>query len=99
MELDLCEEVVSEMVRLGFKESSVSRVRDDSRTMDARGKSSVYQRTALTVVLYNVLLGGVDVPRGVRMGLNVATTVEGWLDDQKLTILPFLKNNEDMFFV
>lgn len=100
IDTNLCADVVAEMERLNFKQGSVNTVKASSQFIDAYNeKNNVLQRTMLTMVFYNVMISGTHTaPAHIRMALNLATDVLGWWDDMRLVILPFLKENEDMFF-
>lgn len=98
-DLNLCKELVGEMRKLEFRESSVLKITGNERYVNAFDKEPVMQRMMLTMLFYNVLIStDKTVPTPIRMSLNVATDVTGWLEDMKLSILPFLKLNEDVFF-
>ena len=98
-ELDLCNEIVKEMTKLEFNPISIEVVTNNDRFKDALNKHSILQKTQITMCLYNILMSsGINIPYQIRLGLNIAPTVESWLDDIKIVILPFLKINEDLFF-
>lgn len=100
IETNLCADVVSEMERIGFKQSSVNTVKGTSQFIDGYNQSNpALQRTMLTMLFFGVLVNGTHTaPTHIRLALNVATDVAGWWDDMRLVILPFLKENEEMFF-
>ena len=99
MDINVCEEILRDMRNLEFNESSIELIKRDPRFIEAYSKENVLQKTMLTMVFYNVLMNGNSVvPSQIRLGLNIATSVEGWLEDMKLVVLPFLKVNEDVFF-
>lgn len=100
VDTNLCSEIVSEMERLQFQQSSVNAVKATSQFIDAYDKNNALQRTMLTMVFYNVLISGTHTaPAQIRMALNLAMDVPGWWDDMRLVILPFLKANEEKFFL
>jgi hypothetical protein len=43
-------------------------------------------------------MGPFIVPAEIRLSLSMSTDAQGWSDDLKLVILPFMKANEDHFF-
>lgn len=97
--VNLCTEIIDEMRRLGFEETSIQRVTSNERFQSAFDKDPILQRTMLTMVFYNVLIApNKTLPINIRLALNVATDVNGWLEDMKLSILPFIKINESDFF-
>lgn len=96
---NLCAEVVTEMERLGFNQSSVNTVKGTSQFIDGYEQNNALQRTMLTMLFYNILTNGKTLaPSHIRIALNVATDTLGWWDDMRLVILPFLKVNEELFF-
>ncbi len=104
--VDACREVIREMFNLGFSQQSIEAIERDHRFVEAEGKDLIFQKFQLTMVLYNTLIGEMSknpqqigvVPTPIRIALNAGTSPEGWIDDVKLTILPFLKENESKFF-
>lgn len=100
IETNYCAGVVAEMERLEFKQSSVNTVKGTTQFIDAYDKNDQLQRTMLTMLFFNILISGTHpAPTQIRLALNVATDVAGWWDDMRLVILPFLKENEDLFFL
>lgn len=97
--INYCASVVVEMERLGFKQSSVNHVKAQSQFIDGYDKNDQLQRTMLTMLFFNILISGKHTaPAQIRLALNIATDVAGWWDDMRLVILPFLKENEELFF-
>ena len=95
-----CADVVTEMERIGFSQSSVNTVKATSQFIDAYDKGDQLQRTMLTMLFFNIMISGENpAPPHIRIALNVALDVAGWWDDMRLVILPWLKANEDKFFV
>ena len=96
---NLCAEVVTEMERLGFSQSSVNTVKGTSQFIDGYEQNNTLQRTMLTMLFYNILISSpTPAPAHIRLALNVATDSMGWWDDMRLVILPFIKVNEEKFF-
>jgi len=99
MTFNLCDEIIKEMRNLQFNESNIDLLKNSPRFIDAYDKEHVLQKTMLTMIFHNLLLNGKTiVPSNIRLSLNIATSVFGWLEDIKLVILPFLRLNEDKFF-
>jgi hypothetical protein len=97
--LNLCDEILNEMVKLQFNTSSIEYIRNNSRVIECNNGNAAFQRTVLITVFYNIFMEGKEtVPSQIRISLNISNNPEGWLDDMKLVILPFLKINEDKFF-
>jgi hypothetical protein len=100
IETNICANVVTEMERLGFQQASVNAVKAQPQFSEAYDKQNQLQKTMLTMLFYNILINGTHIaPSQIRLALNVATDIVGWWDDMRLVILPFLKENEAMFFV
>jgi len=97
--MNLCSIIISEMEKLNFKESSVNIIKEHKQFKDAFNKENSLQRTMLTMMFYGILVdSGHIVPSQIRLALNIAADINGWLDDIRLVILPFMKENEDKFF-
>lgn len=59
-----------------------------------------FQRAAMTTLLFRILLSGsFQPPAQIRIALNSANDHISWLDDIKLTIIPFIVQNQDAYFV
>ncbi|QXN70410.1 hypothetical protein AGENTSMITH_4 [Bacillus phage vB_BspM_AgentSmith] len=89
------------MRRMGFKEESIQKVTGNGNFAMAYDKAMNVQRTYLTMLFHGLFMNSTKesaVPKQIRMALNIANGSEGWLDDVKLVILPFLKENEEYFF-
>lgn len=98
-ELNLCEELIKEMVKLEFSEESITYVRSQSGYAEAWNKEERIQKSMLIMTLYGILVQSESVvPSQIRLALNIANDVIAWLDDIRLVILPFMKANEDKFF-
>lgn len=99
--IDLCIEILNAMTRLEFKEDSIDMIERHQNFVEATTSNPYVQRTQLTMAFFDVMMNGKSeepVPSKIRMALNYSPNVEGWLDDMKLVILPFLKRNEENFF-
>ena len=98
-ELNLCEELIKEMVKLEFSEVSINWMRSQSGYAEAWNKEERIQKSLLTMTLFNLLMQSESVvPSQIRLALNIASDVVAWLDDIKLAVLPFMKANEEKFF-
>lgn len=97
--IDLCSEIIKGMERLGFKQSSTDLIKNNIKFIDALDKESNLQRTMLTMQFFDVLLlQPKQVPKNIRIALNVATNPLHWLEDMTSTVLPFMRRNEEDFF-
>lgn len=97
--LNLCSIVEQEMRKLEFKDSSVKIIKANSLYLQAYDKKDALQVTMLTMMFYSILNHNTIIaPRNIRLALNISNGVSGWVDDLKLVILPFLKENESLFF-
>ena len=101
IDINLCNELIAEMKKLDFNDISINRISNDIRFIDAIDKPTVLQKTILTMVLFGILVDNMKdtiIPSNIRVALNIAPSIEGWFEDIKLVILPFLKVNESTFF-
>lgn len=97
--LDLCAEIQAEMCRLGYSAQAIAAVINSNHFMMAQGKPDNIQRTMLIMVFHTVMLNAPSpIPSHIRIALNISNDVTSWLSDMKLVILPFLKENESVFF-
>ena len=97
--LNLCQEVLTEAKKLEIKESGIQAIQNNKIFIDAYNHHYGLQRTMLTTLLFKILMSAsFDVPPQIRIALNSAGDTLSWLDDIKLVILPFIKVNEDAFF-
>lgn len=97
--INLCQITIDEMIKLGFKESSINYIKNNKYYMSAYNSHYLLQKALLTTIFFRVLMySNVKVPNQIRLALNIANDSLEWLDDLKLVILPFLKENEDIFF-
>ena len=99
-EIDLCQSFLNEMLKLEFKPSAFSVVETNHYFQRAKNELPHIQRTYLVLMLNNIFLSGPEVvPSNTRVALNMAHDHKSWLVDLKLVLLPFLKANQDSFFV
>lgn len=99
LNINFCQITIDEMTRLKFKESSIDRIKNNKYFISAYNKNYLLQRTVLSTIFFRILMyANVKVPVQIRLALNIASDSMEWLDDLKLVILPFLKENEDIFF-
>jgi len=97
--LNLCNEIIGEMERLEFDKSSIDFVKANPQFVDAYNKNEVLQKTMLIMVFYGIIINAsIPTPTNVRLALNIAPDVKGWLDDMKIAILPWLKGNQASYF-
>ena len=98
--VNLCEEILKEAQRLGLKQSGLEAIQTNQTFIDAYDKHMAFQRAALTTLLFWVLLSGsFQPPAQIRIALNSANDHISWLDDIKITIIPFIIQNQDAYFV
>ena len=97
--LDLVDEINKEMQKMQMSPELVVKYQTTPYYHTASTTSDVMmQKTYLTLALSRVLTGGeFVVPSQIRLGLNMANTVEHWLQDVKLIVIPFMKANEGSF--
>lgn len=98
--VNLCEILVREMKSLEFSQRSIDCVKETVMFRQAESLEPVMQRSNLTMVINSIFNKGPSVvPYQIRLGLCMSTDVFGWITDLKLLLLPFLKANEESFFV
>lgn len=98
--IDLCQSLLAEMRSLEFKPSAFTAVENNHYFVKATGQDPTIQRPYLVLLLNSIFIQGPEVvPSNIRFALNVAHDHKGWLVDLKLVLLPFLKANQDKFFI
>lgn len=61
-------------------------------------KAPNIQRVNLITMFFRIFMtGSQPVPASVRLSLNASNDYQPWLDDVRLTILPFLQENKHFF--
>ena len=97
--LNLCDEILSEARKLQLKDSGILSIQQNSMFIDAYDKHINFQRTILTTLLFKILMSAsFQPPAPIRMALNSANDNLSWLDDVKITIIPFIVANQDSYF-
>lgn len=100
-ETNLClvSEINKEMQKIQMSQGLIDKYQSTPYYHTASATSDVMtQKVYLTLALSRVLTGGeFVVPSQIRLGLNMAGTVEHWLQDVKLIVIPFMKANEASF--
>lgn len=100
IQVNLCEEILKEMKSLEFPEEFIGKFKSNELFIDAYSKHYGLQRTILTSLFFRILMSGNFMPPSeVRLALNSANDVVGWLGDIKVVILPFIKENLEKFRV
>ncbi len=98
--VNLCEEILKEAQRLGLKQSGLEAIQTNQTFIDAYNQGMAFQRAAMTTLLFRILLSGsFQPPAQIRIALNSANDHISWLDDIKITIIPFIIQNQDAYFV
>lgn len=99
-QINLCEEIINTMKRLGFTDTSIETLRTNQKFINAYNKEAGLQRTMLTMLFFDILMfQPKPVPTNIRIALNVATDPVVWLGDMRGTVLPFMRVNEGEFFL
>lgn len=98
-EVNLCDEIIKEAKRINLSESCIKVIETNEIYRNVYNKSPIVQRKLLTVLLFKILMSAKFIPPAeIRLSLNSANDLISWLTDIKLTILPFIKANEDHYF-
>jgi len=97
--VNLCEEILKEMLNLEFSTKAIQVIKDEISNKNIISLNPSVQKVLLTTIFFKVLVNGDFVPPAeIRLALNSGGSYVDWLQDFKLAILPFLKENEDKFF-
>lgn len=98
-ELNLCEKVIKEMQKVGIKPENIAKIQNNEFFKEAYDKPNSVQKAFLTHILHGILVDGPEiVPGSIRLSLDTEQESLVWLEKVILTIIPFLKENEDKFF-
>lgn len=96
---NLCFELVRSMEKMGFDIAHVNSIKNDKRFGESYNSNPKIQRTALTMVLYDLIMyTGKSVPVNVRVALNAAPEPMDWFQDIVTGVLPFIRENSEEFF-
>jgi hypothetical protein len=96
---DVCSEVVKIMKIVGLSEEQIDIVRNDIRFIEVIDQPSIVQRTVVTMIMHNLFMNSESVvPSKIRLALTIGNTVESWLEDMRLVVIPYLSVNKDYFF-
>lgn len=95
--LNLCTEIVVAMRLINIDERIINSLSNTMQFIHAMDKQPTMQRVLITSSIYRLLISIPNVPSEIRLSLNIAPTVYGWMDDMKLVILPFIKANEVLY--
>jgi len=86
--------------KAGLSAENLNQLQINPEFTKAVGQEPPIQKTILTIALYNlVMFKGGDVPKPIRLALNMGRDVVGWRDDIVSTVIPFVVANQDVFFV
>lgn len=98
-EENLCYLLVRSMEKIGFSVPEVNQIKNDKRFIDVYEADSKVQRTALTMVLFDLIMyTGKEIPINIRVALNAAQDPMEWISDISVSVLPFIKLNSEEFF-
>lgn len=99
VDYSVTDELCKTMKHLEFPEPHYQAIVNSVMFTQASEMDSVQmQRVILTGFFTQVLLSGNPVPPvEIRLHLNAANDTLSWLDDIRLVILPFIKENLDKF--
>lgn len=86
--------------KAGLSAENLNRLQANPEFAKAAGQEPAMQKTLLTIALYNlVMFKGGDIPKPIRLAMNMGRDVLGWRDDIISTVIPFAVLNQDAFFV
>ncbi len=96
-ELNLCNEVIKEMSKLGFTATELSYLQSHPTFIDALIRPPIEQKPMLIMLFFKLLMMlPTPAPPTVRIQLNSASSTINWLEDMKLTIIPFLAVHKNL---
>lgn len=99
MDFDLCDIFIEEMQKLQFRQQSIEQVKSSKYFKQAIGLEPTMQKANLVLLVNSIFLTGPTVvPYQIRLGLTMAADTIAWTSDLKILLIPFLKENEDIFF-
>lgn len=95
----VCDEIVKIMKVVGLEEACIDKVKNDLRFIEVIDQPNIVQRTAITMIIHNLFMNSDSiVPSKIRLALNIGNTVEAWLEDMRLVVIPYLAVNKAYFF-
>lgn len=98
-ELDLVEEVAKAMKLMKFKPENIDKFKKSSEALSCKQLPSMLQKSQLLYYFNSLLLlSGIETPVGIRLLLTAAIRPIDWLADLTTGFLPYIKENEDVFF-
>ena len=97
-EINLANEIIESMKKMGFKESSVGVMLSNEEFLNCVDRQPSIQRAVLIHLFYVLMLRVGGTPTDIRVALNIATDSVEWLTDIKLVVLPYLLENEKVVF-
>lgn len=93
-------ELLEAFKKAGLSESNLSTLQTHPDFTKAVNQEPPMQKTLLTIALFNlVMFKAGDVPKPIRLAMNMGRDVVGWRDDIISTVIPFVVLNQDAFFV
>ena len=99
MDDNLCTILVDLLRSYQISENLIEKIKFSDQFIYSMDKPSPVQKSLLSSILFKLLMSGpTPAPREIRIALTISTDTLGWIDDLKLTILPFIKANEESFF-
>lgn len=92
--LDLCQELVKTMQAYEFTNEEISQVTTNPLFLDAANKEDKVQRAMLSLMLYRIAVySNAAVTKNIKLALNASVGSLHWLDNLKLSVIPFIKHN------
>lgn len=93
--LDLCKELIFTMKDYEFQEKEIEKVTSNHLFIDALSKEPGLQKAILTLMLYRIVVySKIEVTRNIKLALNATVGNLHWLDNIKLSVIPFIRDNK-----
>jgi hypothetical protein len=94
VKLDLCEELVKTLRQYEFTNEEIGKVTANPLFIDSINKEDKIQKAMLSLMLYRIAVySNTDVSKNIKLALNATVSSLHWLDNVKLSVIPFIKNN------
>ena len=93
--LDLCKELIFTLQAYEFQPEEIERVTSNPLFIDALNKEDNMQKAILSLMLYRIVVySTVEVTKNIKLALNATVGSLHWLDNLKLSVIPFIRDNK-----
>lgn len=92
--LDLCEELVKTLRSYEFTHEEIGKVTTNPLFIDSINQEDKVQKAMLSLMLYRIAIySNITVSKNIKLALNASVGSLHWLDNLKLSVIPFIKHN------